>query len=669
MAREVSVFKKLLAAILPVSTALAVFATATPVQAALPDCVLGGGRITIAGDYSNCQVTGNSGAVVGGAVFNSGTMTLTNVLISGNSATALGGGIWNSGVMTLTNVTITGNAAGGAGGGIWNSGSSLKMTGVTIAGNSGSDGGGIWNNGSSLKMTGVTIGGTAGGTSNHATGSGGGLWNNGVISSASTGLTIEGNISGADGGGIWNNGAATVATGTISSNTANNNANGGGIWNNGSVDLTSFTLGGNTAAHNGGAIFNSGIANVAQSTIGDANQAGQNGGGVWNSNSYRMIQTGLQNNTATQLGGGLYMENGTADLNSDTISGNHAGGDGGGIYVSSSTIEGTTLDLHLSAAQSQAVKPHLDNLLPAPNITISGNTADLNGGGIAMTDPQSGGALASFLNATIADNKATGTNKLGGGVWLKNSNNLLEIQSTLIARNLPQNCKDDGSGQIAEPGTPDSANLDTGNTCELDTGANATDQINVANPKLGPLADNFGFTKTQALLFSSPAIDTVPAAGGCPTVPPVDERGTTRPQATLCDIGAYECIGATPNVTQVAPNSGPIAGGTNVTITGTGFDRPSSVSFGGVPASNVVVNSPTQITATSPPGTGTAPISVQTCRANSVAGFTFLAPALPAAGAALPSSPLTWAWLLLLLVIGGPAAGLLAFAYRPERRG
>jgi predicted outer membrane repeat protein len=602
------VFKKLLAVILPASTALAVFSGLAPAQAADTPCPASNGRIVNVGVASDtgCVISGNSGVANGGAVFNSGTLTLTNVLISGNSATGLGGGIWNSGSLTLTNVTITGNSAGGDGGGIWNSGS---------------------------------------------------------ITSASTGLTVQNNISGGDGGGIWNSGAATVTTGTINGNTANN-ANGGGLWNGSFVDLTGFTLSGNTAIHNGGGIYNQSFVNVAQSTIGDTNQAGQNGGGVWSHSIYRMIQTSLQNNTATGHGGGLYMENGTAELNSDTISGNHAASNGGGIADDSGTIAGTTLDLHPSVAHSRAVKPRADLIIPAPNITISGNTADLNGGGIAMTDFRNGNASASFLNATIADNKASGT---GGGVWLNSASNLLEIQSTLIARNLPQNCKDDASNQIAELGGASSANLDTGATCE-DGGSHPTDLINVASPKLDVLADNFGFTKTQGLLLGSSAIDAVPAAGGCPTPPPVDERGITRPQSTLCDIGAYECIGTAPNVTQVAPNTGPIAGGTKVTITGTGFDRPATVTFGGAPATNVVINSPTQITATTPAGnTGTAAISVTTCRASGVSAFTFEAPALPAAGASLPNSPMTWAWLLLMLVIGGPAAALLAFAYRPEK--
>ena len=55
-----------------------------------------------------------------------------------------------------------------------------------------------------------------------------------------------------------------------------------------------------------------------------------------------------------------------------------------------------------------------------------------------------------------------------------------------------------------------------------------------------------------------------------------------------------------PTITGVSPNLGSSAGGTSVTINGTNFFNPSTVTFGGVAATNVVdVNNPT-ITATTP---------------------------------------------------------------------
>jgi hypothetical protein len=57
-----------------------------------------------------------------------------------------------------------------------------------------------------------------------------------------------------------------------------------------------------------------------------------------------------------------------------------------------------------------------------------------------------------------------------------------------------------------------------------------------------------------------------------------------------------------PTVTGVNPNQGNSAGGTVVTVTGTGFTGATGVQFGGRPATNVTVVSDTQITATAPAG-------------------------------------------------------------------
>jgi len=56
-----------------------------------------------------------------------------------------------------------------------------------------------------------------------------------------------------------------------------------------------------------------------------------------------------------------------------------------------------------------------------------------------------------------------------------------------------------------------------------------------------------------------------------------------------------------PAVTKIKPKVGPATGGTEVTITGSGFTSTSTVAFGEAPASEVVFHSSTSITATSPP--------------------------------------------------------------------
>ncbi|MEU2041992.1 IPT/TIG domain-containing protein [Nocardia niwae] len=62
-------------------------------------------------------------------------------------------------------------------------------------------------------------------------------------------------------------------------------------------------------------------------------------------------------------------------------------------------------------------------------------------------------------------------------------------------------------------------------------------------------------------------------------------------------------------ITSLAPTSGPITGGTSVTITGTGFADTTSVHFGTTSAA-FIIDSPTQITATAPAGTGTVQVTV-----------------------------------------------------------
>ena len=66
-----------------------------------------------------------------------------------------------------------------------------------------------------------------------------------------------------------------------------------------------------------------------------------------------------------------------------------------------------------------------------------------------------------------------------------------------------------------------------------------------------------------------------------------------------------------PAVKKVSPATGSAAGGTSVTITGTGFSGASAVAFGGVEASSFTVNSATSITALSPQRTaGTVDVTV-----------------------------------------------------------
>jgi hypothetical protein len=121
-------------------------------------------------------------------------------------------------------------------------------------------------------------------------------------------------------------------------------------------------------------------------------------------------------------------------------------------------------------------------------------------------------------------------------------------------------------------------------------------------------------------------------------IPPSYGYGSSRyasiPQnATL--IFDIELVGVAPTVTAIDPASGTTAGGTSVTITGTGFTSGPTVTFGSNPATNVTVVSSTSLTATTPAGTaGAATVSVTNSDGMSGAmlnGYTYVDPTAAAA--------------------------------------
>jgi IPT/TIG domain-containing protein len=104
-------------------------------------------------------------------------------------------------------------------------------------------------------------------------------------------------------------------------------------------------------------------------------------------------------------------------------------------------------------------------------------------------------------------------------------------------------------------------------------------------------------------------------------------------------------INASPTVSGLNPNSGPTAGGTLVTITGTGFNCVTGVSFGTTQATSYTVVSPTEITAISPAGAaGAVDVTVGNCNGTSPTGgadqFTYVSSAASTAPSA-PVAPLS----------------------------
>ncbi len=104
-------------------------------------------------------------------------------------------------------------------------------------------------------------------------------------------------------------------------------------------------------------------------------------------------------------------------------------------------------------------------------------------------------------------------------------------------------------------------------------------------------------------------------------------------ELNLYNIGATTGVlinGILPAISSVSPTSGPIAGGTSVTITGTGFTGATAVKFASTNATSFAVNSATQITAVSPAGSaGGTDITITTPNGTSTTNindkFTYVA--------------------------------------------
>lgn len=94
---------------------------------------------------------------------------------------------------------------------------------------------------------------------------------------------------------------------------------------------------------------------------------------------------------------------------------------------------------------------------------------------------------------------------------------------------------------------------------------------------------------------------TTPAGAATGAVDVVVTNPTAPPTPTsVTSVRAFTYTNPPPTVTSISPSSGPIAGGTTVTLTGTGFLSGATVTVGGVSLTGVVVVSSTQITGVTP---------------------------------------------------------------------
>jgi hypothetical protein len=119
----------------------------------------------------------------------------------------------------------------------------------------------------------------------------------------------------------------------------------------------------------------------------------------------------------------------------------------------------------------------------------------------------------------------------------------------------------------------------------------------------------------------------------------VDVTVTTPAGTSAAGPGDRFRFAAPPVVTSLDPSFGPKAGGSQVTISGSGFTGATGVSFGTVQATSFSVDSDSKITAVTPAGSGVVAVTVTTPGGTSdpAASPTFLF----VEAATLPSPPST----------------------------
>jgi hypothetical protein len=389
---------------------------------------------------------------------------------------------------------------------------------------------------------------------------GGGILNDGVLALAYTTLSGNGAV-GIDGanGVAGTNSSSALAGGNGGPGGSGGFAYGGGIYNRGTLTLTHSTVSGNSATGGaggaggtggtGGAGFSGSMVGTDGWPGGDGGAGGaggvSDGGGIYNGGTLTLINSTLSGNSTV---GGLGGNGG-------------AGGSGGpgGIGIAGNGAAGPSGARGIGGAGASSFGAGIFNAgtLAQTNGTLSGNGVTAGNGGSGSISGASGNAggggifnsavgTTTLTNSTLSGNSASSLGGGAAGTGVLNAGAAVTSVNTIIG--------DGCSGTMMDGG----GNIDTGATCGFTNGVNGS-QTNVvaAALNLGPLANYGGPTQTMLPGPGSVAIDAI----ACTKAPATDQRDVTRPQGTLCDIGAVEVQKTVQTITFATPVSQVLATG------------------------------------------------------------------------------------------------------------
>ncbi|MDK2973090.1 MAG: hypothetical protein PWP23_2845 [Candidatus Sumerlaeota bacterium] len=292
---------------------------------------------------------------------------------------------------------------------------------------------------------------------------------------------------------IMFSGDAVVSLSDTTIENTQTSGSGGALYNDGAtVKLAGVRISGSSAAQNGGGIFNAGTLTISRCEIDSVSSEMGFGGGIANFD-----------------GGSLELHNST--IANGTAGSSFTGGrEGGGVY---------------NGAFARAT---------FVNATLSGNTADMGGGGLYNK------GRAVLTNDTLTNNSSLFSagglyNATGGSVILRNS---------ILAANT-------GAGSESDLGSLGGAESGGGNVIGIGDHLSATwiatdqtgSQASPIDPMLTPLGSFGGFVSTHALFPFSPALDAGDNAFVTSEIFPFgtqDAREAVRIYSGIADAGAYE---------------------------------------------------------------------------------------------------------------------------------
>lgn len=419
-------------------------------------------------------------------------------------------------IVTISGLTLTGGDVWGHGGAIRNSGN-LTIAESVITGNhaqqsSSSSGGGIFSESSLSLVDSKISGNTVRGVYSlyfpfeHTRADGGGVSAFGELTIV--GSLIENNRATATlayGGGVSSHGTVTISDSTIQDNTAegidtpnvaSDKAHGGGVFSEGSNSISDSTISGNVADGDyayGGGIAATSYLSLVRSIL-SGNQADGNdyayGGGVAGSDHVMVANSQIIENVAVTdyqvfrgHGGGIYA-NLSLTLSESLVSGNTTDREGGGIFsrnylsITASTISQNGILLNYSSnVRALGGGIYASKLATITSSTISGNNAEY-GGGIFGDGPPGINCTLTVNDSTIDSNVA----EYGAGI---SNVGTVSISGCVIRNNHTNHIYGSGGGlsietAVGETSTVSNSSI-TGNSAIFGGGIFSLNSLSLEN--------------------------------------------------------------------------------------------------------------------------------------------------------------------------------------------